>query len=170
MAAFFDTSDDHETLIHRPKELQDNATPCGNSMAAQVLLKMGLYTGEGHYWDLAETAVSALYGAMLKYPNGFAHWLGAADLITGGSREVAIAGERGAAETQALLDVVYHEYRPNLVTAVGTKDSVVPLLADRPQKDGRATAYVCRQFVCRLPVTTPEALAAQLQESFSEDG
>ncbi len=167
---FFDTSDDHETLIHRPKELQDNATPCGNSMAAQALLKISLYTGEGHYWDLAETAVSALYGAMLKYPNGFAHWLGAADFIVGEAREIAIAGEAAAAETQALLDVVYGEYRPNLVTAVGTEGGVIPLLADRPQKDGRATAYVCRKFVCRLPVTTPEALVGQLQESFSEDG
>jgi hypothetical protein len=166
---FFDTSDDHETLIHRPKELQDNATPSGNAMAAQVLLKLSLYTGEGHYWELAETAVSALYGAMLKYPNGFAHWLCAAELITGQPREVAIAGDAAAAETQAMLDVVYGEYRPNLVTAVGLEGSAVPLLTDRPQKDGRSTAYVCRQFVCRLPVTSPEALAAQLVEQGQPD-
>jgi hypothetical protein len=161
---FFDTSDDHEALIHRPKELQDNATPSGNAMAAQVLLKLNLYTGEGRYWELAERAVSALYGAMLKYPNGFAHWLCAADLITGRPREVAIAGEAGTADTQALLDVIYGQYRPNLVTAVGLDGGAVPLLADRPQKDGRPTAYLCRQFVCRLPVTTPETLAAQLEE------
>jgi uncharacterized protein YyaL (SSP411 family) len=165
---FFDTSDDHERLIHRPKELQDNATPSGNAMAAQVLLKMSLYTGQAHYWDLAETAVSSLYGAMLKYPSGFAHWLGAADLITGGAKEVAIAGEAGTADTQALLAVVYGGYRPNLVTAVGLKNSVVPLLADRPQVNGGATAYVCRQFVCRLPVTTPDGLTAQLDEAWPE--
>jgi uncharacterized protein YyaL (SSP411 family) len=161
---FFDTSDDHETLIHRPKELQDNATPSGNAMAAQVLLKLSLYTGEGRYWELAELAVSALYGAMLKYPNGFAHWLCAAELITGQPREVAVAGDVGSAETQAMLDVVYGEYRPNLIAAVGLESSAIPLLTDRPQKDGRPTAYVCRQFVCRLPVTSPEALAAQLVE------
>jgi uncharacterized protein YyaL (SSP411 family) len=107
---------------------------------------------------------------MLKYPSGFAHWLGAADLISGGSREVAIAGEMGTVETQGLLEVVYSQYRPNLVTAVGLAGSAVPLLADRPQKDGRATAYVCRQFVCRLPVTTADALAAQLEESLTEGG
>jgi uncharacterized protein YyaL (SSP411 family) len=165
---FFDTSDDHETLIHRPKELQDNATPSGNAMATQVLLKLSLFTGSGDYWDLAETAVSALYGAMLKYPNGFAHWLCAADLITGEPREVAIAGQAGTAESQALLDIVQSDYRPNLVTAVGLSGSTIPLLADRPQKDGRPTAYVCRQFVCRLPVNTPEELADQLEESQSE--
>jgi uncharacterized protein len=162
---FFDTSDDHETLIHRPKELQDNATPSGNAMAAQVLLKLSLYTGEGRYWDRAETAVSALYGAMLKYPNGFAHWLCAADLITGQPREVAIVGDAGDDATQSLLDVIYSQYRPNLVTAVGLNGSAVPLLAGRPQKDGRPTAYVCRQFVCRLPVTTPADLAAQLEQT-----
>jgi uncharacterized protein YyaL (SSP411 family) len=107
---------------------------------------------------------------MLKYPGGFAHWLCAADLITGDAREVAIAGEMGTAETAAMLDVVYGEYRPNLVTAVGKKESVVPLLADRPEKDGRATAYFCRQFVCRLPVTTPEALMSQLEEPLPESG
>ncbi|MFZ0547347.1 MAG: thioredoxin domain-containing protein [Candidatus Promineifilaceae bacterium] len=164
---FFDTSDDHESLIHRPKELQDNATPSGNAMAAHVLLKLSLYTGNGDYWEMAEAAVSALYGAMLKYPNGFAHWLCAAELLTGQPREIAIAGEAGSAETQALLDVVFDTYRPNQVTAVGLGDSVIPLLANRVQKDGRSTAYVCRQFVCRLPVTTPEAFAVQLAEEVS---
>jgi uncharacterized protein YyaL (SSP411 family) len=105
---------------------------------------------------------------MLKYPNGFAHWLCAADLITGEPREVAIAGQAGTAESQALLDIVQSDYRPNLVTAVGLSGSTIPLLADRPQKDGRPTAYVCRQFVCRLPVNTPEELADQLEESQSE--
>jgi hypothetical protein len=138
-------------------------------MAAQVLLKLSLYTGEGHYWELAESAVPALYGAMLKHPNGFAHWLCAAELITGQPREVAIAGDVDSAETQAMLDVVYGEYRPNLIAAVGLEGSAVPLLTDRPQKDGRSTAYVCRQFVCRLPVTSPEALAAQLVEQGQPD-
>ncbi|KAA3658648.1 MAG: thioredoxin domain-containing protein, partial [Chloroflexi bacterium] len=59
---FYDTSDDHEALLHRPKDVQDNATPSANAMAAHVLLKMGLYTGDGRYWDVAETAVNALQG------------------------------------------------------------------------------------------------------------
>ncbi|MBP9501069.1 MAG: thioredoxin domain-containing protein [Candidatus Promineofilum sp.] len=161
---FYDTSDDHETLLHRPKDLQDNATPSGNSMAAQVLLLMGLYTGEGGYWDTAEAMVAALSDPMARYPGAFSQWLAAATLILGQPQEVAIAGNPGAADTQALLDVVNGRYRPDLVVAVGDDAAagIIPLLADRPRIDGRATAYVCRRFVCRLPVNEPGALAEQL--------
>jgi len=159
---FFDTSDDHEDLIHRPKELQDNATPSGNAMAAQVLLKLSLYTGNGRYWDVAERAVSSLYGAMLQYPTAFAHWLGAAAFILSEPQEVAIVGEPGLEDTAALIDTVFAEYRPNVVAALGDSGEVIPLLKDRPRLDDKATAYVCRRFVCKTPVTEPEALASQL--------
>ncbi len=161
---FYDTSDDHEALLHRPKDVQDNATPSGNSMAAQVLLRISLLTGEGHYWDVAERMVTGLYEPMARYPGGFAHWLSAATFILGQPQEVAIAGEPAAADTEALLEVVNSRYRPDLIVAAGVEEAAatVPLLAGRPRVDGLATAYVCRRFVCRQPVTEPEALAAQL--------
>jgi uncharacterized protein len=120
---FYDTSDDHEQLIQRPKDVQDNATPSGNAMAAQVLLKLGLYTGNGRYWDSATQATSALAEALRRYPTGFAHWLCAADLITGDPQELAIIGDPAEAETQALLAVAQSQYRPNLVIAVGEDQS-----------------------------------------------
>jgi uncharacterized protein YyaL (SSP411 family) len=161
---FYDTSDDHEALLHRPKDVQDNATPSGNSMAAHVLLRLSLLTGEGRYWDVAEGMVAGLYEPMARYPGGFAHWLSAATFILGQPQEVAIAGDPAAADARALLDVVNSGYRPDLVIAAGEEESaaVVPLLAGRPRLDGRATAYVCRRFVCRQPVTDPAALAGQL--------
>ncbi|MCZ2115968.1 MAG: thioredoxin domain-containing protein [Anaerolineae bacterium] len=161
---FYDTSDDHETLLHRPKDVQDNATPSGNSMAATGLLMLSLYTGEGRYWDIAEAMVAALYEPMARYPIAFSQWLSAAAFIQSRPQELAIAGDPGAADTRALLDVAGGRYRPNLVVAAGNEDAagIIPLLADRPQIDGRATAYVCRQFVCRLPVDEPGALAGQL--------
>lgn len=162
---FYDTSDDHETLLHRPKDIQDNATPSGNAMAAHVLLALGLYTGEGRYWDTAESMVAALVEPMMRYPSAFAHWLCAASFIMAEPREVAIAGDPAAADTRELLAVVQNRYRPDLVVAVGDGDVAVPLLADRPQLDDRATAYVCRRFVCQRPVTAPEALAEQLDGS-----
>jgi len=162
---FFDTSDDHEDLLHRPKDVQDNATPSGNGMAAHVLLRLGLYTGEGRYWDTAESMVGGLYEAMARYPSAFAHWLGAAAFILGQPQEIAIIGDPGAADARALLDIVFGRYRPNLVVAVGGDAAApIPLLADRPQIDDRATAYVCRRFVCRQPVMEPLALAEQLDE------
>ncbi|WP_374688323.1 thioredoxin domain-containing protein, partial [Promineifilum sp.] len=109
---FYDTSDDHEALLHRPKDVQDNATPSGNGMAAHVLLKLGLYTGEGRYWDAAERMVDGLYEPMARYPSAFAHWLGAAAFILGEPQEVAIAGDPAAADSRALLDVVFSRYRP----------------------------------------------------------
>ncbi|VAW41378.1 Thymidylate kinase, partial [hydrothermal vent metagenome] len=158
---FFDTSDDHETLIHRPKDLQDNAVPSANSMAAHVLLKLSLFTGNIGYWNVAETAVSALYEAMVQHPNAFAHWLGAAVFITANPQEVAIIGDPNAADTKALIDTIFAKFRPNLVVAAGEASSI-PLLTDRKQLDGKATAYVCQRFVCQQPVNTPEALAEQL--------
>jgi uncharacterized protein len=160
---FYDTSDDHEQLIQRPKEVQDNATPSGNAMAAQVLLKLSLYTGEGRYWDRATQATSALGEALSRYPSGFAHWLCAADLITGDAQELAIIGDPAEAETQALLAAAQSKYRPNLVIAVGEDGAAVPLLAERGRVNGRSAAYLCRQFVCRQPVTSAEALQAELQ-------
>lgn len=158
---FFDTSDDHETLLHRPKDIQDNATPSANAMAARVLLQLGLYTGDSAYTDLAQVMTAALSPAMSQYPNGFAHWLGNAWLLTCRPRQLAIVGRPAEAETQALVAVAREGFRPNLVTAVG-QPGHIPLLDGRTPLHDRPTAYVCENFVCRLPVTTPEALRQQL--------
>lgn len=159
---FFDTSDDHETLIHRPKDLQDNATPSGNAMAALVLLRLSLYSGDGALWDVAETAVSALYGAMLQYPSAFSQWLIAAQFITGQPQELALVGEPTAPDVQALAQVAFALYRPHLVVAAGPDGANIPLLAQREQRNGQATAYLCRRFVCQQPVTDTAVLQAQL--------
>lgn len=161
---FFDTSDDHEALLHRPKDVQDNATPSANAMAALTLLRLSLYTGDGRYWEVAETAVASLSQAMLKYPGAFAHWLCAADFMLSEPREVAVLGDPGVDDTEALVETVFAQYRPHLVVAMGGSRSDVPLLAGREMLDGQATAYVCRNFVCRLPVTQPDALAEQLEQ------
>jgi uncharacterized protein YyaL (SSP411 family) len=80
---------------------------------------------------------------------------------------VAIVGDQAAEDTRTLLATVWATYQPNRVLAAAipgdrAAQDEVPLLADRPALDGKATAYVCEHFVCQLPVTDPEALAAQL--------
>jgi uncharacterized protein YyaL (SSP411 family) len=159
---FFDTSDDHEMLIHRPKDLQDNAIPSGNSAAVGVLLKLNLYTGESRYWDVAYEATSAMSQAMSRYPLGFAHWLCAADFISSRPVEVAIAGGVEADDTRQLIEAVFAQYRPNQVVAVGSDGEAIPLLQGRTRHSGQAAAYVCRNFVCELPVTEPSLLEDQL--------
>ena len=133
-------------------------------MAAHVLLALGLYTGEGNYWDVAEPMVAALAEPMARYPGAFAHWLSATGFILGEPLEIAVVGDPQAVDAQELLATVRARYRPYTVVAAGESGDVVPLLADRARLDGRATAYVCRRFVCRLPVNEPAALAEQLGE------
>jgi uncharacterized protein YyaL (SSP411 family) len=160
--AFFDTSDDHENLLYRPKNIQDNATPSGNAMAVQVLLKLNLYLGEGEYWDVAQDALRGTAGFMARFPTGFAHWLNAAAFTLGDPREVAIVGAPDDEGTIALTGAISKDYRPNLILAVGEEGATIPLLADRRQVAGKATAYVCRRFVCKVPVTDAEGLLEQL--------
>jgi uncharacterized protein YyaL (SSP411 family) len=159
---FYDTRDDHERLIHRPKDVQDNATPSGNSMAAHVLLKLGLLTGEPIYWDTAERATRSVGKLMAQYPSGFGEWLNVASFIMGDSREIALVGNEE--QIAPLLSVVRKGYRPLQVLAAGaqTVDATIPLLANRPQLNSSGTAYVCRRFVCETPVTNPQELDSQL--------
>ncbi len=161
---FFDTSDDHERLAVRPKGLQDNATPSGNAMATVGLLRLAAFTGEGRYRDRAEEGLRLAQPLTASYPTAFARWLCALDVAVSRPREIAIVGDPAAADTRALLRVVQGTYRPNQVVALGRPGGAptVPLLAERDQLDGRATAFVCENFTCQQPVTDPQALAAQL--------
>ena len=160
---FYDTSADHEALIHRPKNVQDNAVPSANAMACRVLILLSLFTGEGRYADVAEEAISALYPAMAQYPTAFGQWLGCAWLLLNEPQEVALVGEIGDWRLGELINVVVGEFRPNLILAVGQHDTI-PLLANRPQINGQPTAYVCQQFICKRPVTDAQELAAQLDQ------
>jgi uncharacterized protein len=159
---FFDTANDHESLLYRPKEIQDNATPSANSMAAHVLLKLSLYAGNGQQWDQAEKTVASFQNVMTKYPTGFAHWLCATAFILGEPQEVAIAGDPQDPAAQALADIINEGYRPNLVVAAGDDTSAIPLMIGRSKIGETPAAYVCRRFVCHAPVTEPAALRQQL--------
>ncbi|MCC7361677.1 MAG: thioredoxin domain-containing protein [Anaerolineales bacterium] len=161
---FFDTSDDHETLVTRPKDIQDNATPSGSAMAVTALLKLAAYSGASRFAEAADAALTSVQPVLSQYPSGFAQWLIALTFRLGGPREVALVGDPADPATRALLGVVTHPYRPFQVTALKSSKaaSPVPLLAGRELVGGRPAAYVCVNFACRLPVTEPAALAEQL--------
>jgi uncharacterized protein YyaL (SSP411 family) len=162
VGGFFDTADDHEKLLARPKGLQDSPLPSGNATAVEVLLRLAALTGEDRYRRAADDALGLIGSLPARYPTAFAQWLTAGLLARDGVAEIAIAGGRDAPDTRAMLAVVRSAYRPAAVVAVGRSESAVPLLLDRSLIDERATAYVCRNFVCRQPVTTPADLGAQL--------
>jgi uncharacterized protein YyaL (SSP411 family) len=133
-------------------------------MATTLLLRLAAFTGEGRYRDAAERALASVGGYLGRYPTGFAQWLIALDFAHAPVSEVAIAGEPRDESTLALLQPLTRPYRPNVVVgaAADPASSVVPLLEARTRIDGRPTAYVCRDFACRLPVTEPEALIREL--------
>jgi uncharacterized protein YyaL (SSP411 family) len=163
---FFDTADDHERLVTRPKDVQDNAVPSGNAVAVDVLLRLHAWTGESAYAVAAERAMRTVVPYVTRYATGFARWLSAMDLSLAAVQEIAIVGSADDSATLALLGEVRRGYRPNQVAALTAEPSAsaIPLLADRVAIDGRPTAYVCRSFVCRLPATDPETLRRQLEE------
>jgi uncharacterized protein YyaL (SSP411 family) len=164
---FYDTSDDHEALVVRPRDLQDNATPSGGAMAASVLLRLAALSGEARLRELAEAAIREVQPAAGAYPTAFAQWLCALDFALASPKEVAIVGDPDASGTRALLAVLRARYRPHQVVALGRPDEApgVPLLEGRAPVDGRPTAFVCLGFTCRLPVTEPAALEAELAAS-----
>jgi uncharacterized protein len=160
---FFQTRSDADELVVRPKDLQDNATPSGNSAAAMVLLKLAHLTGDAEYERAGASALRVVRDAMARWPIGFGHALGALDLYLGPVKEVAIVGDPADPATRALANEVSAErFLPNHVMAGGTDGNGVELLHDRVPRDGRPTAYVCERFVCKLPVTEPAQLAEQL--------
>jgi uncharacterized protein YyaL (SSP411 family) len=165
---FFDTADDHEALITRPKDPQDNAAPSGGAMATTVLLRLAALTGEARYREAAERAIGTVRPYLERYPTGFAQWLVAATFAAAEVDEVAVVGSLDDDATRALLAPAWSRWRPFQVLAAAppdrASDSAVPLLHDRIAIDGRPTAYVCHGFACRLPVTEPDALAAELRE------
>jgi uncharacterized protein YyaL (SSP411 family) len=163
---FFDTRDDHEALLVRPKDIQDNATPSGNALAATALLELAAYGDRTEWRDLAEEMLSSVYGAMLRYPTAFAQWLCAADFAIGPTREVAIIGDSQHTETKELLNTLWKTFRPRQVTAISNyppEPDAPALLKDRPLLNDLPTAYVCQGFVCLQPVNSPKEMETQLE-------
>ena len=162
---FFDTAADAERLYARPQDPTDNATPSGLSTAVHALRLMAELTGEDRYAVRADQAAASAAELVRRAPR-FAGWL-LADAITQTSSrrsaQVAIVGTDEAA--RADLVRVAHQLAPaGSIIIAGTPDQPgLALLADRPLISNQPTAYVCRNFVCKLPVTSVDDLAAQLQ-------
>jgi uncharacterized protein YyaL (SSP411 family) len=152
----FTAGHDAPALVARPKDLMDNALPGANSLAAVGLLRLGALTGETRYDEAARSILALLGGLSGKHPLAFGHLLSAVDLDGRGITEVVITGDR-----PDLVDTVTSRYRPTTVLAWGEAyDS--PLWEDRDDVGADGRAYVCRNYACQLPSTTPAELREQL--------
>jgi uncharacterized protein YyaL (SSP411 family) len=170
IGGFFDTANDAEALIARPRELTDNAVPAGNSLAGELLLRLGFLAGSDEYLRRGRWVLESLGEPLARYPSAFGHALGAAELAVHGATEVAIIGASGEERFDSLVRETAERYLPSLVLAAGPPPSeqssaILPLLRDRSLIEGRAAAYVCRGYVCDAPVTESSALAEQLERA-----
>jgi uncharacterized protein YyaL (SSP411 family) len=165
---FYTTGLDAETLITRPRDVFDNATPSANSLAANGLLRLAALTGERRWQEAGESAVRAVGAVMGEHPTAFAELHGALERAVRPPIEVAVIGDPADPATAELTGEVRRRFMPTAVSVAappGTGADRTALLADRPLVDGRPTAYVCQHFACRQPVIDPSALAAQLDEA-----
>ena len=163
---FYDTGSDHESLVIRPRDVFDNAQPCGGSVASDLLLRLAVITGNQEYAIMGAKPIRALSELMSKAPGGTGHWLAALDFYVSIPKEIAIVGPRAAPATQGLLDTIFTRFLPNKVVVgspMGDGGTELPLLQSRGMIDGKPTAYVCQNYACQLPVTEQGALAEQLE-------
>jgi uncharacterized protein YyaL (SSP411 family) len=129
-------------------------------------LKMAALTDRVDFRQKAEEMLGQIAEQALRYPTGFARWLTAADFALGVVKQIAIVGDPVMEEAQHLLGILREGFHPLRVVAASPLPLPVkapPLIYDRPQIDGKPTAYVCEGFVCKLPVTDSRALLEQLK-------
>ena len=170
-SGFYYTSLDHKNLIVRTRTSQDNATPAGNSMATYGLLRLSKFTDNERYYDIAHRILVNNYPYLAEHPQGFMKLMAAADFYLYPPKEIAIVGTRGSEGVSALLNVAQQNFVPNKVVAfLDPADSSnpdlekhLPLLAAKTMINDLPTAYVCKNFACKQPVTRPEDLLDQLE-------
>jgi uncharacterized protein YyaL (SSP411 family) len=163
---FFDTRDDQEPLISRPKSLQDSPMPSPNTLAVWLLFKMEAFSGDAQYGRPAEEAALAMASNAARHPTAFAGWLESLQLLASPKLQLALIGEPASKGFRALYDAVRSRYLPNLViggAAPGEIDHPA-LLSGRDRIDGKPGAYLCQSFACNMPTSAPEELIQQLEE------
>jgi len=161
---YYDTAEEAEPLIVRPRTIDDNPVSAGQSVAAQLFCRMHAFTGEDRWREYAMEIIAPLTTVVARAPLAVAGLAAAMELAVGPMREVAIAGDVADERTRALLAVAQRGADPLVVLAWGPATDV-PLLAGRPLVDGLPAAYVCRGFVCTAPVTDAAALERELSRS-----
>jgi uncharacterized protein YyaL (SSP411 family) len=152
----------------RSKDYFDNATPSGNSVAAEALLRLSVLTGDENYRRRGVNLLRLVRDAVERYPSAFGYALGAFDFYLSTPKEIVLVTGKDEGNAHLMGREIWGRYLPNKVVAEtpgGDADAaeLVPLLRERTAVGDRATAYVCENYTCLQPVNTPEELAAQLE-------
>jgi uncharacterized protein YyaL (SSP411 family) len=172
-AGFYYTAEHHDDVIVRQKETIDNATPAGNSMATELLVRLSLLMDRPDWHDMAGETLAAVEEQLDKAPRAMGQMLQSLDMWLDDPLEIVLViPEEGAQNRQAMMQVLRETYVRNGVRVLvdladRTLERIaedVPLAAERTPLDGQATAYVCQRGTCRQPTTDPEAFADQLRQ------
>jgi uncharacterized protein YyaL (SSP411 family) len=161
----FDTSEEHDRVVARPRSLIDGATPAANAVAADVLLRLALLTGEPDQDRRARSILRAAGPALEGHPIQFGRMLAAADRSLGDQVDAVIVGDAADAATVALRRAAAGPYHPDLVIAPLTPAAAIgawPLFEGKTARGGHATAYVCRGYACEEPTQDPVRVEAQV--------
>jgi uncharacterized protein YyaL (SSP411 family) len=168
----FFTGTDAEELLARSKEAYDGAVPSGNSVAALNLLRLSRLTGKSELEERAHDIMRAFGGQVAGAPGGFSHLLMAADFALGPAQEVVIAGDPADEVTRQMLAALRGRFLPSVVVLLHPEGreaeaigELVPFLRGQTRVDGMATAYVCRNFACQIPVTAAEAMLELIEKA-----
>ncbi|MRH86638.1 DUF255 domain-containing protein [Nocardia sp. SYP-A9097] len=165
--SWFDTADDAETLVTRPRDPVDGATPSGTSVLADALLTAAALSDPEQalrYRDLADRTLTRGAVLLARAPRSAGQWLTVAEAALRGPIQVAVsAGDADLDGWAACLLTAARVAAPGGTVIVSGDQDSQPLLADRPPVDDLSAAYVCRGSVCDLPVTTVAEVRAALQ-------
>jgi uncharacterized protein YyaL (SSP411 family) len=167
--AFFFTANDSEKLLTRQKEIYDGAIPSGNSAAMLNLLRLGKITGKTEYENKAFQIVKTFSNIINKSPSAFTQFLVAMDFLIGPSSEIVLSQEEHSPMTETMLKVIRENFIPNkIVLLVSSREKdkinqIAPFTKDYTGLNGKPTVYVCRNYVCNLPVTEVERLREMLE-------
>ena len=162
---FFYTGTSHESLIARPKDVYDNATPSGNGMAATALLRLSAVSGRADLQGIGEATLRSVRKILEQAPSAAGQSLVALDFLLGKRREIAVIASEDPQEFAKALETIASKFLPHAVVAPnpgGSPTREVPLLADRPTREGKVTTYICENFTCEAPVIGIDALAENL--------
>lgn len=154
---------EQDDLVFRPKEERDGAIPAAGSIMTGNLLKLNRITDDKKYLTSAEKSMHALSGNVAQYPAGMSSLIIAIDYYFEDKIEIVLTGN--GEKLNQMLDLVYRNYIPNRIIAFDKSgSSTLPLFEGRQPEGGQVRAFVCRNSVCKLPVTTVEKLKTQLAE------
>ena len=163
---FFASAEGDASLLLRIKEEYDGAEPSGNSMAILILLRLAAYTGRKDFEQSAKKALSAFAHRMQAGSPGMPQMLVASLWAESAPTQIVLVGS----DVQELAQIVWKQFIPSrLVFGLNNEASIAYWTGLHPELnlmqaiDGKPTAFICKNFSCELPITSPAALEASLQ-------